>query len=816
MNAAPSFRDAALAYAARGYHVFPLGPRSKIPIEGSRGFVDATRDAATIRKWWATTPDANIGIACAASGLVVIDEDVPGPEHKHDGRPTRAALGDELGPLPETCEAITGTGGRHLVFQAPAGIEFCGSLGPGLDVKYNGYIVVAPSVRPEGEYRWRVSPLDKMPAPLPAAWLTRMAKPAIPKAATERTAPPRSTMGCTPYGRTAVDAELERVGAAPKGTRNNSLNEAALKLGSLCAGGEIPDVRDDLVLAAMYAGLPEAEARKTVESGWRAGTKTPRTAAPSKGRPATKLASPAPVIDLVSAATWPEPEPLPSGLPPVPAFDDHLLPEAFRAWLVDAAERVQCPPEYCATAVMVAAGAMVGRQCAIRPKRQDDWVVVPNVWGLVIGPPSTMKSPAVSEALRFVRRIEAEAAEQYARACENREAREALAETRKNTVKKKMAAAIKAGQETSLLVDEFTDAASSSEVKERRYSINDGTVEKVGELLIENPNGLLVNRDEMSGWFASLDRDGHENDRAFYLESWNGTHGYTTDRIARGTQHIPALCLSIFGGIQPGPLAQYQSAALRNGAGNDGLMQRFQMTVFPDPPRDWRNIDRWPDSEARTRAFEVFKRLANLSTSVVGAAVEEGELPFLRFDDAGQDFSDTWRGDLMARLRAGDDHAAIEAHLTKYTKLMPALALICHLADIGQGPVGLASAQRAAAWCDLLEGHARRIYASVTGAELRAANLLLAKLKSGKLPSPFTAHDVYHAAWSGLADRATVEAALLTLVEYGWVRSTTTDTGGRPRREYHVTPLLAVPAVSLPRDSQVPAHPHARRILEGR
>ena len=807
--------DAALAYAGRGLKVFPLAPRSKKPAGGSRGFLDATCNEATIRKWWTDESEGNVGLACAASGLVVIDIDVPGPEHTQDGRPTLAALCDELGPLPETCEAITGTGGRHLVFQAPAGAAFRGSLGPGLDMRHHAYIVVAPSVHPSGgTYRWLRSPLDEMPAPLPATWLARMAKP-VPTVATR---PPTTVnaAGSSAYGRTAVDAELERVSAAPTGTRNNSLNEAALKLGSLCAGGEISDVRDDLVLAAMYAGLPEGEARKTVESGWRAGMKTPRTAPTPGGKPVPKKAPPAPVIDLASAAPWPDPEPLPAGLPPVPAFNDHLLPEVFRAWLLDAAERVQCPPEYCAAAAMVAVGAVVGRQCAVRPKRRDDWVVVPNLWGLEIGPPATMKSPAVSEALRFLRRLEAEAAEQYARECENREARQALAEARKNTVKKKMAAAIKAGEDTSLLVDQFTDAASSSEITERRYSINDGTVEKIGELLIENPNGLLVNRDEMSGWFASLDRDGHENDRAFYLESWNGTNGYTTDRIARGTQHIPALCLSIFGGIQPGPLAQYQSAALKNGAGNDGLMQRFQVTVFPDPPREWRNVDRWPDSKARTQAFDVFKRLANLSASNIGAAVEDGELPFLRFDDGGQDFSDTWRGDLMARLRAGEDHAAIEAHLTKYTKLMPALALICHLADIGQGPVGLASAQRAAAWCDLLEGHARRVYASVTGAELRAANLLLAKLRAGKLPSTFTAHDVYHPAWSGLADRATVEAALLTLADYGWVRSTTADTGGRPRREYHVTPLLAVPAVSQPRDSQIPGHPHARRILEGR
>lgn len=276
--------DAALAYAERGYHVFPLEPGSKAPREGSSGFHDATTDADTIRAWWGACPDANIGIACAASGIVAIDVDVPGPDHSSDGRPTITALADELGPLPETCEAVTGTGGTHLLFAAPAGVDFRGNLGPGVDLKHNGYIVVWPSVREGGaEYRWIGSPLHKAPAPLPTAWLARTAKPA-PKAATGPEVASRAA-GSTAYGCAAFDAELARVRTAPKGERNNTLNEVAFKLGALYAGGEISDVREDLAIVALYAGLSEGEARKTVESGWRAGMQTPRSAPPREAWP---------------------------------------------------------------------------------------------------------------------------------------------------------------------------------------------------------------------------------------------------------------------------------------------------------------------------------------------------------------------------------------------------------------------------------------------------------------------------------------------------------------------------------------------------
>ena len=63
--------------------------------------------------------------------------------------------------------------------------------------------------------------------------------------------------------------------------------------------------------------------------------------------------------------------------------------------------------------VLVAAAAVIGRKIAIRPKRQDDWVVVPNLWGLAVGPPGIMKSPALAEALGPLRRLVMDAHARY-------------------------------------------------------------------------------------------------------------------------------------------------------------------------------------------------------------------------------------------------------------------------------------------------------------------------------------------------------------------------------------------------------------------
>ena len=99
-------------------------------------------------------------------------------------------------------------------------------------------------------------------------------------------------------------------------------------------------------------------------------------------------------------APWPAPQPIASGLPPVPAFDAHLLPSALAPWVADIAARAQCPPDFVAVGALVAAAAVIGRQVAIRPKRADDWTVIPNLWGLAVGRPGLMKSAALAEALK--------------------------------------------------------------------------------------------------------------------------------------------------------------------------------------------------------------------------------------------------------------------------------------------------------------------------------------------------------------------------------------------------------------------------------
>ncbi len=284
--------------------------------------------------------------------------------------------------------------------------------------------------------------------------------------------------------------------------------------------------------------------------------------------------------------------------------------------------------------------------------------------------------------------------------------------------------------------------------------------------------------------------------RAFFLEAWNGDGRFTYDRIGRGTVEIEATCLSLLGGIQPGPLMEYQQSALRGGSGDDGLIQRFQLMVWPDISGGWQNVDRIPDREAKRKAAEVVERLDQLDPKAFGAHLDEGALPSLRFDPSAQEIFDDWREKLERRLRCGELHPAFEAHLAKYRSLVPSLALICDLADsVSENPnnlrdgVSQAAALRACAWAEYLETHAMRLYGYALDPVRAPARELLRHLKKGDLTHPFSARDVYLKGWKSL-DPSGTEAALNFLAHLDYLRSCTMETGGRPRILWRIHPTV--------------------------
>jgi putative DNA primase/helicase len=392
------------------------------------------------------------------------------------------------------------------------------------------------------------------------------------------------------------------------------------------------------------------------------------------------------------------------------------------------------------------------------------------------------------EVLKPLIRLDEEAQDEYERAFEEHQLNVAVLETERRRV---LTQATHKRLPREQIVEGLRQLQLAAPSR-RRYVVNDPTIEKLGVILNENPAGVLLCRDEISGFLATMERAGHENDRAFYLECWNGYSGYTWDRIGRGTINVRAACVSILGAITPGPLGAYLREAF-SGEQDDGLVQRFQLSIYPDPLGRWHNIDRPPDTDAANRASRIFERLGRSPAPETADAI-----PFVRFEDAAQGFFDDWRKDLEGRIRGDDEHPVMVAHLAKFRSLMPSLAVLFHLCDFPGAdgrlpPVALAAAARAVAWCRYLEPHARRIYHLVTSRVDMAARLLGEKIKASKLQDPFTARDVYRPQWTGLADPNDVTSALQVLEDLNWVQGRMASlqaVGGRPTMRYNINPRI--------------------------
>lgn len=490
---------------------------------------------------------------------------------------------------------------------------------------------------------------------------------------------------------------------------------------------------------------------------------------------------------------WLQPESLPQGLPPVPPFDADMLPEALRGWLADIALRMQCPIDFLAVGAVAAISSLVGAKVQICPKERDDWRVTPNLWAMVIGRPGVMKSPALGEVLKPLHRLEAKARESWQVAMQDWQAVEqARAMEQKQREKAAMA---KAGKtDTATLAAMLRPDNSDTAPVQQRLIVNDCSVEAVTELLKGSGWGTLMYRDELAGLLESMNRDGQEGARAFYLSAYDGDKSHTIDRIGRGLgMHLPRVCLAMLGGIQPGKLHAIVRSATQGGGGDDGLLQRFQLAVWPDTTAQWENIDQWPDATHRQAANDLFDGLHALP-------VPEGDAPAWRFSAGALPLFVEWRTEFERRIRGDDLHPAMASHLAKYRKLVPALALLFALIDTPQGSaqgqpgkVEEPELLRALAWSEYLEGHAQRIYAAATLPDTGAALALLKRIQAGQLEEEFTARRVVQKGWALLTSTDTVKSACKTLAEYQWLhREVRRGAGGqgRPSEVWLVNPYV--------------------------
>lgn len=156
------------AYIEKNYYIFPVKRDTKRPAIHDN-LNQASIDAETISRWNTKFSSPNWAISLAKSGLVCVDVDV-----KHDGLSIweKLLIDYNNGEEPDTLKAYSPSGGLHYVFKARPDTSYRGKIIKGIDVKFNGYILVEPSTNSKGiKYIWEN--LDKEPEYMPD-WLAEL------------------------------------------------------------------------------------------------------------------------------------------------------------------------------------------------------------------------------------------------------------------------------------------------------------------------------------------------------------------------------------------------------------------------------------------------------------------------------------------------------------------------------------------------------------------------------------------------------------------------------------------------------------------
>ncbi|MFT0772545.1 YfjI family protein [Psychrobacter aquimaris] len=525
---------------------------------------------------------------------------------------------------------------------------------------------------------------------------------------------------------------------------------------------------------------------------------------------------------------YPQPKPIVQTLPLVKTFTKDMMPELLWNYTSNCAERLSVPIEYVLIPLVVSLGSVIGTKLTIYPKKYDNWEISPNFFGAIVGNPSSKKSPSLAEGLKPITHLVALAQERYSTDKLEYEAQKELNKHMAKATEKQLGdLAKKLANQTDdddnesnqemlkAKAQELAQAKQNDELipEMKRYITDDGTIESLGELESKHKNGILAKRDELTGLLASLDNESNLQARSFYLEGFNGLSSFQVDRIGRGSIFIETHCLSVIGGIQPDKLEYYLSKATK-GLGNDGLIQRFQLMVYPDPLPNSKEKDLPPDKESRDAMYSLFETIDNMQ---LGDFMKYGanpideyhKRPYYRFSDEAYPIFMSWYDDLKVKANNAE-HGIIAEHLIKYAKTVPSLALIFHLIDCIEyggdlGAVTDTALKAAINWCEVLQTHMMRAYSAVTdSANIKASYLadkILKVVKQGTdktdktdwLEHGFTARQLIRRGWKGLTDADDVINALEVLIEHDWLRWETVEStgqGGRPTERYYINPRI--------------------------
>ena len=485
------------------------------------------------------------------------------------------------------------------------------------------------------------------------------------------------------------------------------------------------------------------------------------------------------------AQPWGEPDPslIRAEAIPAPAWPAGVLPTFWQTWTTAAAEGAGAPQAFVSVALLAAAGAAIGSARWASP--WPSWREPPAIFAALIGRPSSGKSPALGVVEDLLSAAEAEENADWPERRRQQQSEAAEAKERRTAWEAEVKRAVHEHQPPP---DLPAEAEEPKPAQRRRMFTTDPTIEKAVRLSEANPRGLILIRDELSGWLAGMDRYSGTagGDRPFWLQSYGG-RSWTQDRVKDPEPVVvPHLSWSIIGTIQPDRVASLMTAG-----DDDGLTARF-LFCWPEPVPPRRPTDHADTGSAR-RAILRLRRLPWAATPEpvvlplapgAGAALDEWRSQVAAMEAEAAGLMLSWLGKLpglAVRLALILEYLAWSA---AYDAPEPSevseAAIVAALAVLESFAVPMARRTFGAAALPQVERDARR----------------LARWLAQQRPPPATVNARrlrQIGAGPGIPDAERMEAALSELSAAGWTRPAPSRDGGpgRARKDWAVNPAVA-------------------------
>jgi hypothetical protein len=452
-------------------------------------------------------------------------------------------------------------------------------------------------------------------------------------------------------------------------------------------------------------------------------------------------------------------------------FPLEALPDPVRGFVDAGARAIGCDPSYLALPLLTALASAVGGARALELK--GGWRVPAILWAAIVGESGTAKSPAIRAVTKPVYERQRRALERHAEAM--RRYKEELVRFERNA-----AAWKKSG--------DGLPPVEPEEPQAERYIVSDVTPEAIVSLLANNPRGLLLARDELSGWLAGFDKYTNRNRVSSELPAWlsmyDGASIVVDRKTGPRTLHVPRANVCILGGVQPAILRRALGPEFREA----GLAARLLLAHPPRKARQWTEASIDPAVEAELE--QLFDRLYELQPMTGDDGAPQPVI--VRLDDGAKKlWVEFFNAHSAEQVNLSGDLAAA---WSKLAEVAPRLALVLHYARWASGDVADelrldgASMSMAIELTQWFKYEAKRAYGLLDESDAEREQRRLIEWIANR-GGRVTAREVQTYYWK-LKSPGQAEAELEKLAQAGyggWQSVPAAPKGGRPARVFVLT-----------------------------